>query len=65
MKEDTSREEYLLYNIISSCECILDDIEQNTHISDSSFNLLGYADGIMLKIQKELGSKLKPTNSEK
>ena len=60
--EDISKEEFYLYNIISACECILDDMENNGKISESNFNLLGYADGIMLRIQKEVNTQLTPTN---
>ena len=61
-KEDQSGEESHLYNIISACELILDDIEHGAKLSESSFNLLGYADGIMLRIQKDVGKQNVPTN---
>ncbi len=61
-KEDQSGEESHLYNIISACELVLDDIEHGAKLSESSFNLLGYADGIMLRIQKDVGKQNVPTN---
>ena len=61
-KEDQSGEESHLYNIISACELILDDIEHGANLSESSFNLLGYADGIMLRVQKDTSKQHDPTN---
>ena len=61
-KEDQSGEESHLYNIISACELVLDDIEHGAKLSESSFNLLGYADGIMFRIQKDVGKQNVPTN---
>ena len=61
-KEDRSGEESHLYNIISACELVLDDIEHGAKLSESSFNLLGYADGIMLRIQKDVGKQNVPRN---
>ena len=61
-KEDQSGEESHLYNIISACELVLDDMEHGAKLSESSFNLLGYADGIMLRVQKDVGKQSDPTN---
>ena len=61
-KEDVSKEEYYLYNIISACELILDDLENGANIEQADFNNLGYVDGIMLRMQKNVNQKLKPTN---
>lgn len=63
-KEDVSAEEVLLKNIISSAELVLDDMDQGANISQSSYNLLGYADGIMLRIQRDVGKQHNPTNIE-
>ena len=63
-KEDVSAEEVLLKNIISSAELVLDDMDQGANVSQSSYNLLGYADGIMLRIQKDVGDQHNPTNIE-
>ena len=63
-KEDVSSEEVLLKNIISSAELVLDDMDQGANVSQSSYNLLGYADGIMLRIQKDVGKQNIPTNIE-
>lgn len=60
--EDLSKEEYYLYDIISACECILDDIENGARIEQSHFNNLGYVDGIMLRMQHDVNRQLNPTN---
>lgn len=57
-----SKEEEYLKQIISSCELILDDLEQGASISDADFNNLGYADVIMLKVQQNVSNQLTPTN---
>lgn len=61
-KQDMSKEEYHLYDIISSCENILDDLENGAHIEQADFNNLGYADSIMLRIQHNVSRQLNPTN---
>ena len=61
-REDISKEEYYLYNIISSCECILDDLENGANIKQSDFNNLGYVDGIMLRMQHNVNKQLNPSN---
>jgi len=62
MKEDLTKEQYHLYDIISACESILDDIENGAHIEQSDFNNLGYVDGIMLRMQHNVNRQLNPTN---
>ena len=61
-REDISKEEYYLYDIISACECILDDLENGASIEQSDFNNLGYVDGIMLRMQHNVNRQLNPTN---
>ena len=61
-REDISKEEYYLYDIISSCECILDDLENGANIEQSDFNNLGYVDGIMLRMQHNVNKQLNPSN---
>ena len=61
-REDISKEEFFLYNIISSCECILDDLENGANIEQSDFNNLGYVDGIMLRMQHNVNKQLNPSN---
>ena len=61
-REDISKEEYHLYDIISSCENILDDLENGASIEQSDFNNLGYVDGIMLRMQHNVNKQLNPTN---
>lgn len=61
-KEDISKEEFYLYDIISACECILDDMENGAHIKQEDFKNLGYVDGIMLRMQHNVNRQLMPTN---
>ena len=61
-KEDQSKEEVHLYNIISACELILDDMEHGASMNQGDFNNLGYADGIVQKIQKNISKEVKPSN---
>ena len=61
-KEDISKEEFYLYDIISACECILDDMENGAHIEQEDFNNLGYVDGVMLRMQHNVSKQLMPTN---
>lgn len=61
-KKDISKEEYHLYDIISSCENILDDLENGANIEQTDFNNLGCADSIMLRIQHNVSRQLNPTN---
>jgi len=61
-REDISKEEYHLYDIISACENILDDMENGARIEQSDFNNLGYVDGIMLRMQHNVNKQLNPTN---
>ena len=62
--EDISKEEYYLYNIISACENILDDLENGANIEQADFNNLGYVDGIMLRMQHNVNKQLNPTNNK-
>jgi hypothetical protein len=57
-----SKEEEYLKHIISSCELILDDMEQGAGISPSNFNMLGYADGIMFRMQQDVSKELNPSH---
>ena len=61
-REDISKEEYHLYNIISACENILDDLENGANIEQADFNNLGYVDSIMLRMQHNVNKELNPTN---
>ena len=61
-REDISKEEYNLYDIISACENILDDLENGARIEQADFNNLGYVDGIMLRMQHNVNKQLNPTN---
>jgi hypothetical protein len=57
-----SKEEKYLKQIISSCELILDDMEQGAKISQSNFNMLGFADHLMLNIQQQISKQLNPSH---
>jgi hypothetical protein len=53
-REDISREEYLLNQIIASCELVLDRIALGTNLNESEFNQLGYVDSAMQKISQSI-----------
>lgn len=57
-----SKEEEYLKQIISSCELILDDLEQGANLSQGNFNMLGYCDGIMFRMQQEISKQLNPSH---
>lgn len=57
-----SKEEELLKQIISSCELILDDMENGASINEGDFNNLGYVDGVMFRMQQELSKQLNPSH---
>ena len=61
-REDQSKEEFYLYSIISACELILDDMEHGANMNEGDFNNLGFADGIVQKIQKNISKEVKPSN---
>lgn len=62
MEGRRSKEEEYLYQIISSAELILDDLEQGANIEQSDFNNLGFVDSTLLKIQKNVGKQITPSN---
>ena len=62
MKEDFSLEEITLQGIISSCENLLDDLEQGASINDKDMQDLVYADNVILDIQQRVGSQIAPSN---
>ena len=53
-KEDESLEETTIKGIISSCENMLDDLEQNACINDRDMQDIIYADNVLLDIQQRL-----------
>jgi len=57
-----SKEEKYLKQIISSCELILDDLEQGASISQRDFNMLGHADEIMFSMQQNVSKQLNPSH---
>jgi len=61
-KEDDSLEETIIKGIISSCENMLDDLEQNASINDRDMQDIIYADNVLLDIQQRLSKQLNPTN---
>lgn len=63
-KEDDSLEETTLKGIISSCENMLDDLEESASISDKDMQDIIYADNVLLEIQQRLASSFTPTNIE-
>ena len=57
-----SKEEYLLYQIISSAELILDDLERGCNITDRTCDQIQLADQILLDIQQDLDNVNKPSH---
>lgn len=57
-----SEKEYFLYQIISSAELILDELNNGVEISDRNYDQIKLADSILLDIEQELTAKNKPSN---
>ena len=55
---ENSREEQYLLQIISSCERILQSLEEGQPMNDGDFNCLGYADGMLFNISKNMETKI-------
>jgi len=62
MREDISLEEITLQGIISSCENILDDLDNDANIEEKDMQDLVYADNVISEIQQRVGNKLTPSN---
>lgn len=54
MREDISLEEITLQGIISSCENLLDDLEQGASIEDKNMQDLIHADNVIKDIQQRV-----------
>ena len=63
-KEDKCLELSVLEGIISSCENMLDDLEEGASINDEDMKALSYADNVLVDIQQRLASSFTPTNIE-
>ena len=61
-REDDPLEETIIKGIISSCENMLDDLEQNAIINDRDMQDIIYADNVLLDIQQRLSKQLTPSN---
>ena len=57
-----SKKEYLLYQIISSAELILDELNNGTEITDRNLDQIKLADSILLDIEQELTFNNKPSH---
>lgn len=57
-----SEREHLLYQIISSAELILDELNNGTEISNRNYDQIKLADQILLDIEQEMTAKNKPSN---
>lgn len=64
MKEDASLEEITLQGIISSCENILDDLDNNANIEEKDMQDLVYADNVISEIQQRVSKQITPSNIE-
>lgn len=61
-KINQSQEEYLLYQIISSAELILDELNNGVDISERNYDQIKLADQILLDIEQEITANNKPSN---
>jgi len=61
-KEDDPLEETILKGIISSCENMLDDLEEGASVNDKDMQDIIYADNVLLDIQQKLAESFSPTN---
>jgi len=57
-----SEKEYFLYQIISSAELILDELNNGVEISDRNYDQIKLADSILLDIEQELTANNKPSH---
>ena len=57
-----TEKEYLLYQIISSAELILDELNNGVEISKHNYNQIKLADQILLDMEQELTSRNKPSH---
>jgi len=57
-----SEKEYLLYQIISSAELILDELNNGVEITDRNLDQIKLADSILLDIEQELTFNNKPSH---
>lgn len=62
MCEDNSLEESVLKGIISSCENLLDDLEEGASIGDEDMKAIIYSDNVLTEIQQRVGEKFSPSN---
>lgn len=61
-KINQSQEEYLLYQIISSAELILDELDNGVEITDRNYDQIKLADQILLDIEQEITKNNKPSH---
>lgn len=61
---DLSLEETILQGIISSCENLLDDLEEGASINDEDMKYLTYTDNMIVEIQQRVGDQVAPSNIE-
>jgi hypothetical protein len=57
-----SEKEHLLYQIISSAELILDELNNGVKISARNYNQIKLADQILLDIEQEMTANNKPSH---
>ena len=62
MRGDISLEEITLQGIISSCENLLDDLEEGASMEDKDMQDLVYADNVIMDIQQRVAKELSPSN---
>lgn len=57
-----SEREHLLYQIISSAELILDELNNGVDLSERNYDQIKLADQILLDIEQEMTAKNKPSH---
>ena len=62
MREEISLEEITLQGIISSCENMLDDLEEGASILEVDMQDLVYADNVIMDIQQRVSKQITPSN---
>lgn len=56
------KEAHLLYQIISSAELILDELNNGVDLSERNYDQIKLADQILLDIEQEMTAKNKPSH---
>ena len=61
-RDDINLEEATLKGIISSCELMLDDLDNDAIIEEKDMQDLVYADNVIMEIQQKISKQLNPSH---